>query len=148
MYYFKSIMQWVLTVVLGSFIVGFIESNYYNEFVITGNQLVESTLGICGWSIIISGILSLPTVIALMYMRYYNKTNDSDYAHSRNRVLVAHSLFSILTFAIIYVLDGLGDGIIHHFIIICSIVYPITGHIIWYIGERTETQRIEPSLIR
>ena len=33
MYYFKSVMQWVLTIVIGSLLAAYIESQYFNDFV-------------------------------------------------------------------------------------------------------------------
>ena len=148
MYYFKSVMQWMLTIVIGSLLAAYIESQYFNDFVKTGGQLLEATLGLGGYSIAISGILSIPAAIVLIYIRYYNKTNDLSYAQSRNRILIAHTILSLIAFISMYAIDSAGDGRVDSLIVIFSIVYPVLGHIIWYIGERTETHRIEPSLIR
>lgn len=148
MYYFKSVMQWLLTVVVGSIVAAYIESQYFNDFVKTGGQMLQSTLGLGGYSIAISGMLSIPAAIVLIYIRHSNKINDLSYAESRNRILIAHAFLSVIAFSIMYAIDCAGNGKIDSLIVIFSIVYPVTGHVIWYIGERTETHRIEPSLIR
>lgn len=148
MYYFKSVMQWVLTVVIGSMLAAYIENQYFNDFVKTGKQLLESTLGLGGYSIVISGILSIPAAIVLIYIRHFNKVNDLSYTESRNRILIAHTVLSVIAFSIMYAIELAGNGRADSLIVIFSIVYPVIGHVIWHIGERTETHRIEPSLIR
>lgn len=148
MYYFKSVMQWVLTVVIGSLTVSFIESKYFNEFVTTTNQLIDSTFSMAGISIVVSAVFSLPALIILLFIRHRNKLNELNYPVSRNRVLITHALVSFVTFTVIFLIDIYSGKNLDQFIILCGVTYPAIGHIIWYIGERTETQRIEPSLIR
>ena len=121
MYYFKSVMQWVLTVVIGSLTVSFIESKYFNEFVTTTNQLIDSTFSMAGISIVVSAVFSLPALIILLFIRHRNKLNELNYPVSRNRVLITHALVSFVTFTVIFLIDIYSGKNLDEFIILCGV---------------------------
>lgn len=149
MYYFKTVMQWVATVVIGSLISAYVYAKYLNEFVTTKGQFIDALFSFGGLAIIGSAIFSLPAFAIMLFVRYNNKKNDLNYTQSRNRILITHALACAATFGIMFYFD-LRNGRQHldELLILFSIVYPVIGHVIWYIGERTETHRIASSLIR
>ena len=148
MYYYKGFLYWLTTVVLGSFISAFIESRFFNDFVKTNGQLIDSVFSQGGIAIIVSGLLSLPALVILLWVRHLNRINDTNYIQARNRILGTHSVLAVLAFSLMFFIDTRNGSSLDTTLVIYAIVYTTVGHIIWYLGERTESNRIEPSLIR
>ncbi|MCT4625321.1 MAG: hypothetical protein N4A46_16980 [Schleiferiaceae bacterium] len=148
MYYLKSILVWLGSVIIGSLTINISLNLFTAESFASNIKDIGDYLALSGGYMVVSGLLSIPALVFMLVIRYNNKINDLSYSKSVKNITWAHVFISLLTFLPLFVLGYMDGNDALQFTIVCFLNYSIIGHILWLWGERRESLRTTPSLIR
>ena len=134
LYYTRSILFWVITVIVGSVIAGAV-----SHFVFDNNDRVNmmdlyQVLSTAGYSIIFSSVFSIPVILLnLISKKFFNKRVTSSWFIIMNLV---HLLSSAIIFAFLIYVSQNGQFITY--IKLCAFIYPVIGQVLWYLDFRMD----------
>lgn len=106
----QILKAWILTILIGSILIGSLFSTLAAISLETGgwNDFLEDLYFFIKPISIFSGLFSIPTIILLIVLNEELKSNDATYKQFKLQLTIAHILLGLITFAVLFFM-GIGD---------------------------------------
>lgn len=141
MYYLRGIINWVLSVLIGSLIIGLIISIDQSNTSIV--NFLEDAAGGSGMFSFFSALFSIPFIVIMLAAKWRLRANETEPEEALKRINWIHFIISAIYISIAIVIDV--TEMKSSTLII--LVYMVVGQVIWHLEYRSYMRKAGRSFI-